>query len=324
MTSAAELQPRPFVPPNCEDDENQPLCPWYEEQHDHIKYYSDIGGMKAAQEDFITKVKELKNLSKKGRLVVVTGRERSGKSSLINWCAHWVKGELESRYGMKAKILDIQIAKGLDVEERLIRASKAVSDQVRDLVKLDESTDNKMWESRGDPIDVFSLLRRIHKRNLQSKTIFIGLLSSLETDTAEREIARYLEIVGPGMLFMVEYSADEPIEPQDDGPQPIRLGLRHLAPGEAFLLVKGWPKGPPDSSMATFLRPEVRQEELDMLDRYVQRSSRKLTTGQVLKILRRVHRSRANGTSSSPTLDYVAYSEILEAMFHRPNDEGGV
>jgi hypothetical protein len=306
----------PFVVPGCEDDPEQPLCPWRDKQQHHEHYYRDVGGMENARTQFSTRVPQPEKLSRKGQLVVVTGPERSGKTSLINWCAHAVKTNLPTE--MKGIIYDLtNVCSGerMTVKKRMSLVCKAVVDEVLQL-RPDELIRDRLLRNQEDPDSIFRLLYRVHVSTLHGKGVFIILLPPLDYDTFQREINHYLRIVQPGMILMHEHSVIESGGQHNHGQRFIRLRLGFLGSGEASLLVESWPGELPEETTATSEFPALRRDELAELDRFVEHSSPpNITAGNLLLTLRRVYKSRSDGTSRFSELNYVGHLEIIETMF---------
>jgi hypothetical protein len=309
-----------FVVPGCEDNPEQALCPWGENQEHHEEHYRDVGGMKLAYRQFVERVKEPRSINRNGRVVVVTGPERCGKTSLINRCAHWVKTSQESQ-GITGFVLDLTgtCSPGMTVEQRTRLVCKGLAHKLRKL-KLPEQIDNEVRPRLDDPdmLDtVFYALEDVHHH--RNHEILIVLLPSLEADTEEVEISHYSRVVKPGTIIMVEYATVQAIPQQTRASSPIRLGLDYLGRGEAHRLVRRRP----DGSVPTGANPEVREQELVELETFVRNSGMNIASGQLLSTLRRVYESRIDGTSQSRALHYVEYREILEAWLKLSNGAGG-
>ncbi|MFD2420161.1 hypothetical protein [Amycolatopsis pigmentata] len=73
---------------------DDPLCPYL---YDHEKYYVKVDSTQDEFDRFQRSIGPLGGFRAHGRLVVVTGKDGCGKTSLINRCAAWLSGQLGDR-----------------------------------------------------------------------------------------------------------------------------------------------------------------------------------------------------------------------------------
>jgi hypothetical protein len=303
----------PFVVPGCEDKPNQPLCPWRRGCGHHEFYFSHVGGHQDAYRQFAGELRRPDNLSNAGRLVVVTGPESAGKTSLVNRCAAWVQNQLDP-HTSRAYVYDLM---GVVPESQTVCGRLTTR-----LKKL--GTSGWLHETIKDAPphmnDVLPLFGQIHESPPEGERtpFFIILLPALEPDeTAKDEVPVYCAALydSPGVICLTEYSAETPAWSDHAENPPITLGLRHLRPGESFELVRRWPNAPLAPAGGI---PGVHAEVLAELETYLRRLTRsaRISTGRLLATLRDVYDSRIHGVSKYETLDYVGYTEVLE--FHLP------
>lgn len=85
-----EVVRNPYHIPGMEAPDD-PLCPYL---HDHEKYYVKVDGTQDEFDRFQRSIGPLSGFRAHGRLVVVTGKDGCGKTSLINRCAAWLSQQL--------------------------------------------------------------------------------------------------------------------------------------------------------------------------------------------------------------------------------------
>lgn len=304
--------PNPFVVPGCEDEPNQPLCPWDTDCGHHEGYYAKVGGQDEEYARFTAKLRRADVLSRAGRLVVISGPELSGKTSLGNRCANWVRGLLDCKTE-KPLIVPLRgvCPRRETVRDRVAKVSARLVSHLVDMDPIgwaDRIHKNPPYEAH----DVLPFFGKIHQTPMdeEPKRYFIILLPSLEPDTAEEEVDVYRAALSdsPGVICVTENPSDAPLPEYRGENPPITLTLRYLRPGESYALVADWPGAPMPGSGTRV----VRQTELARLESLFSRMEWNLTVGRLLATLRRIYDLPNYGDQVDRELDYVEYGVVLE------------
>jgi hypothetical protein len=140
------------------------------------------------------------------------------------------------------------------------------------------------------------------------------LLPKIEPETADREIELYRAAIAasPGVICLTECAGDIRVHQEPGRSTLIKLGLRYLGEDDCFTLVEQWPGAPANPTPS---RPVVYREVLIEFVKYAARKKMSISAGTMLSTLRKVYRTRHDGTSRHGKLDYVPFPEVLEAYF---------
>jgi hypothetical protein len=317
----------PFVVPGLEDDPDQPLCPWQDARHE--EYYGEVGGQHEAYELFTRTLRDPNNLAKASRIVIVTGPELSGKTSLANRCVSWVQDILDPtpREPGRCRILPLRgvCPRRATVADRVAMVCRRLTDKLRE---FETGSGTHLTDNLRTAHDVLPLFGNHHNSSPENKKqYFIILLPSLELEPekAADEVEMYRAALAgvPGILCVTESPAGNPLElSRGEAPPPISLHLRYLRADESHLLVTGWPNTPKEGADL----PIIRKEDLNELEELVETMNANMTLGKLLTAVRKIYDSPSIGAHAAGTLPYVERSELLKAYFGRwfrlPNPQG--
>lgn len=109
---------------------DDPLCPFT--KPDHETYYLPVDNTEQAFKDFHREIGDLSNLRTEGRLVVVSGEPRCGKTALINRCAAWLQREL-IKVGLHGEIFPLahEGAPNQSVDDRVLHVFSCITDDLQ-------------------------------------------------------------------------------------------------------------------------------------------------------------------------------------------------
>jgi hypothetical protein len=313
----------PFVVPGLEENPDQPLCPWQDDLRHHEEYYAGIGGQYEAFEQFKRRLRHPDQLARASRIVIATGPELSGKTSLANRCVHWVVAGLDpdtTRCHIYA--LREVCPRRATVEDRIEKVCRRLVDRLRE---LDIGSGGRLSSNVLSAHDVLPLLGRFHQSSIGKLAhFFVILLPSLEPDTAEAEIEEYRAALAgvSGVLCVTENPADVPLPAYRGETPPLSLSLRYLQPGESHMLVAGWPSAPREGDG---LRT-IREKELNELEELLGTMNANITLGKLLTALRKLYANpRDVDDHTQGKLPYVGFLELVKAYlgeWFRQNPQG--
>jgi hypothetical protein len=314
----------PFVVPGLEDYPDQPLCPWQDGLPHHEDYYGKVGGQHEAYELFKQRLRQPESLHRASRIIVVTGPELSGKTSLANRCVNWVRVGLGEQTRCHVYPLREVCPRGETVKERVAMVCVRLTEKLREL----DNGSSKSLSNLFAAHEVLPLFGRFHA-STENPQYFVILLPSLEPDTAEKEIDQYRAALSgvPGVLCVTENPTDTPFPESRGEAPPISLNLRYLRPGESHTLVAGWPNTPKEGKGV----PIIRETDLNKLERLLEAMNVNMTSGKLLNALRKVYDSLdnpGNGDHQAAELSYIEYAELIEAYLgkwlRQQNPQGSV
>ncbi len=178
-----------------------PLCPW--QSPEHIGHYAAVDHAQHAFEEFQQEFPDCGPLLGKGRMVLVSGGSKCGKTSLIHRCAHWLDSHPPANHQIQIINLTRDNAKAGSIDDRMrdvwkrllreLKFSSGIFDQ-HELTLLAEETDEP-------PVQAYETLSRLLR--LKS-SIFVLLLPQ---STVSEELVRYGHLAAePNLLFFTETS----------------------------------------------------------------------------------------------------------------------
>lgn len=178
---------------------NGPLCPF--NVPDHEKYYVPVDNTQKAFEQFQEQISgDLRLLSTEGRLVVVSGEEHCGKTTLINRCAAWLQGRLKDA-GLQGHIFPLA-DEGTDnssVDTRIIHVFDFMIDDLRRLRLLGEDQLTELADRRDNLDRAFRYLSDI----LDNNRVLIVLLPPSK-DLIKAEVVKYANFSRGKIVFFAE------------------------------------------------------------------------------------------------------------------------
>ncbi|MFC6084718.1 P-loop NTPase family protein [Sphaerisporangium aureirubrum] len=159
-------------------------------------------------------------MADRGRLVLVTGESGSGKSSLVNRCAHWlVQAVRES--GWEATAVDLRGAEAAELSTReRIRLTFH-----RLVTFLPAASQGLPHDHEDDPLSGYQALGRTM---LEKRRLAVVLLPACELPA---ELLEYARFTAPGLVFFLESSYPEVERAGEALPHPYDGHALHLRMG---------------------------------------------------------------------------------------------
>ncbi len=190
----------PFRIPHSGNDAVPPLNPW--QFPDHLPLYVDIGRSNRAFTDFQGAVGDPARLMNEGILTLVAGPGGTGKTSLINRCAHWLS-EVTRDGGMGCTIVDLhtKLPPNMSIAHRMQMAGELLIRDVERLGLLDDADRMAASNLRGGLAEVTARLSDVLDRH-----VLIVLLGTTELD---QEVSSYLAATEPKMALFAETSVPD-------------------------------------------------------------------------------------------------------------------
>jgi hypothetical protein len=306
----------PYLVPGMENRPNGTLCPF--RHPDHEGFYVPVDHSETRYFEFTDTIGDSSSLLEDGRLVIAYGREKCGKTALLNRCAKFVADDLENRdkRGVVISLSDESSA-NFAVEDRKKNVFRFVLDEIRkqDLV---EASDLRELQSRQDDL-VFAY--KYLSDCLPASAVVIVLLPSVEV---VQELADYAALVRPRMLLLAESSyVDEvdrawrDIRGASPRVEPIRLMVDRLRVEDGWAFAEARQKLDEEGRKYPKVTEETMRRVTDAL---------KPSIGQLQRLLHGVYREileqRASGDALiSPELDEVNYEHITD-FFLRASGQG--
>jgi hypothetical protein len=338
----------PFVPPGYEADPDAPLDAidhddWYigtvaghDERFrefcsalDHsARRFAKSMGVAVTDPDAV-RANTIPALRRAGRLVIVEGPERSGKSTFINRCVN----ELQDRCPPSMQLSLINVSgvslrsenrQLLSAHELRVKVCQHVLEMVPELDPESRSRATAILDPGADGTGGSpDIAYRIIRNRLEAKRVLLVLLPPAPADTDVDNLENYHDWMGPGMIFFAERtttptSVSLPRRPNVPEAEPrLVLPLRNLAPGEAYAVVrKRLGVSPPANGLPDV--DEATLTEVEGLNRSDQN-----TIGWVVALFRELYGRRIAGTSTPKfrALPSITYEEITDLLARRVNGE---
>lgn len=141
----AGTPPNPFAVPRL-FVETDPLNPLRHEEH--LDYYVAVDHTEESFQDFQKRFQDVADLLHEGRLVLVSGEKGCGKTTLINRCAHWLRGRIEAdRQDVEVVDLTREAQDTDTIPVRRSTVSRALVDNLHALTLLKSDL---VYETRDD------------------------------------------------------------------------------------------------------------------------------------------------------------------------------
>ena len=313
MTENQERDPNPYHVPGMRSRIG-PLCPYTHPAHE--QFYVPVDHTEKAFEVFKKALGDNPAaLRTEGRLAVALGWDGCGKTSLLNRCAHWVKGRLAQ--GCHIVPL-VDAARDPDArEEREMRVGPLLIHELvaRDLVEPKQREDLDKALEKGD-LDFGYLY--VSKYVLQPKSVVLVVL--LPRTEIPREVENYARRAYPHLAFLAESRKVEAvsswwprIESAHEPSSPIRLDVGTLAQGDGWAFVRARKGDRTDAPDYPFVSEEtIRRVTV----------ARELSIGELHKLLYGTYqefleRIKESGKIGSP-MGEVTLLDLMEFHFRRP------
>lgn len=308
----------PFVPPDEDPDTDAPLDP---ERHAGW-YIDDIGDHGLRLAEFGRALGDVATLRRRGRLVVVEGPERSGKTTLLNRCAYLVRGRTPA--DLVLHTLDLRSVSQTKPDGTLRSGHELRWAVCRHALEEAAWLDDDYRDRGATMLETPSveecdpgLVYRFMRNKLGQNRVAQVLLPVGPSDVDAANLETYNRWMGHGMLFFAERTTtpasvplDTRLRQPDAGPL-LTLRLRHLRPGEAWIVVArriralGDPGGLPTVTEQTLAKVEG-------LNRHDQD-----TIGWVVTLFRRLYGRRIAGSPDFDGLPSIEFHEITDLLARR-------
>ncbi|GGQ45445.1 hypothetical protein BKA00_006357 [Actinomadura coerulea] len=211
-----------------------PLCPW--ETPDHADRYAAVDHAQHAFEEFQGHFADCSPLLAKGRMVLVSGGSKCGKTSLIHRCAHWLRDHPPADH--RPMIIDLtrDHAKAGSIDDRMGEVWKRLLRELKFSGIFEKEELGLLGEETGGPLALaYETLSRLLQ---QKKWIFMLLLPQ---STVPEELVRYGGLAAErNLLFFAETSYEDVAETSARQlyaapPLRLRVGTLGAEDGWAYL-----------------------------------------------------------------------------------------
>ncbi|WP_405886995.1 ATP-binding protein [Streptomyces longwoodensis] len=208
----------PFTIPGRSGADGRPLCPWDTSEHEH--YYAPVDHAPQAYSHFTSYLQGNGDFTKAGKVVLITGPEGSGKTSLMHRCAWSAQQHFTSRPNPPlAGIIDLTTdgLVGLDIAARARHICSRLNDELRFQHALDDTGYDELEKRAEDPPKFYPYLSRLLK---DRGTAVIILMPPSEV---AEEIYAYNGYAQGMFVFFCEssYATVSEIETKPVGLKPI-------------------------------------------------------------------------------------------------------
>jgi energy-coupling factor transporter ATP-binding protein EcfA2 len=193
----------PFGLPGLDGEPSRPLCPWDEPRDD--VYYVAVDSTQEQFDAFQLKLGDPANLTRKGRLVLVTGHQGCGKTSLVNRCARWAHERLASS-GIRGEIVDLTAdgTESQSVEKRMATVCGRLIDELayRKRLSADAVADLRTAQDQLD-------ITYPKLKNVLAETEVVVIILLPPSGELRDEIVNYAKLARARILLFAESSYPE-------------------------------------------------------------------------------------------------------------------
>jgi hypothetical protein len=307
----------PFVPPGDDPLSDGPLDPEL-----HAGWFiDDVGDHGRRLAEFDQQL-DVAAVARRGRLVVVEGPERSGKTTLVNRCAHLVR--LRTPPGMVLSTLDLRSVSHTKTDGTLRSGHEMRWTVCRHALEEASWLTDEQRSRGADMLERPSveecdpgLVYRFMRNKLVEDRVAVVLLPTGPADIDAANLETYDGWMGPGMLFFAERTttpgslplARRPTRP--DSLPLLSLPLRPLHPGEAWTVVERRLREL-DAGSGLPAVTEDTLRRVEGLNRHDQD-----TVGWVVTLFRRLYGRRISGSSEFDGLPSIEFPEITDLLARR-------
>jgi hypothetical protein len=313
----------PFVHANLQDrppGEEGPLDP---ERHGQAWYIDDVGGHGTCFAEFQAAVTDVAALRGRGRLVVVEGPPRSGKTSLINRCRDHlmhVVGQTRLWDCDQSRILTSH----LDNAKELLSASELRRDVCRGALFLADWLDRDYYSRAVDALDKehrndVQMVYALMSRHLEQNRIAGVVLPQADLDReSTNNLEHYDRIMAPGMIFFAERTTTSQSPPLSrvaasrGRDEPLILRLANLDRDEIHMVVR---RRLGSAAAATEQRPAVADDVYAHLADL--RKDKRNAIGYIVEVFRELFGRRISGGFHPPDLLSIQWAEVSDLLVPR-------
>ncbi|TMQ91029.1 hypothetical protein ETD83_32770 [Actinomadura soli] len=203
-----------------------PLCPW--KSPEHADHYAAVDHAQHAFEEFQQGFPDCGPLLGEGRMVLVSGGSKCGKTSLIHRCAHWLKDHPPTDHQVEIFNLTRDDARAGSIDDRMRDVWKRLLRELKFAGIFEQHELDLLGEEINEPpVQAYETLSRL----LRLKSwIFVLLLP--QSSVAE-ELVRYGHLAAePNLLFFTETSfegvADDGVRLLSSTAPPLWLSVGTL------------------------------------------------------------------------------------------------
>ncbi|MGP4020770.1 hypothetical protein [Saccharopolyspora sp. 5N708] len=306
----------PYLVPGTTGRPQAPLCPY--ETNEHEKYYVPVDNTQAAFERFQEEIGDTASLLHEGRLVVATGQQGCGKTSLINRCAAWLAEHLG--YGEIISLVDESSASD-PIEHRLTLVYECL---LADLARLRVLSSDQLQEL-AELRDRLDLGYRTLSNRLDALDSGLALIVVLpSSEDLVREIEHYARFARRKILFFAESSYVDYVDRhwaqirRACRAEPVLLRVGPLDDGDGWLFARARQELHPDAGVY----PKVTEETMLR----VTTSGYPRSIGQLQTLLHGVYedlrrRSPEELALRSPELSYEEITDYFFRLMRTPGED---
>jgi energy-coupling factor transporter ATP-binding protein EcfA2 len=306
----------PYLLPGTANRPHAPLCPF--ETTEHEKYYVPVDNTQVAFERFREEIGDAESLRQEGRLVVATGQQGCGKTSLINRCATWLAEALP--HGEIISLVDESSASD-PIEHRLTLVYECL---LADLAERRVLTTEQLQElaERRDNLELGYRTLSSRLDALESDLVLIVVLPPSED--LVREIEHYARFARRKILFFAESSYVDYVDRhwaqirRACRAEPVLLKVGPLEDGDGWLFAQSRQELHPDAGVY----PKVSEETM------LRVTTRGYPTsiGQLQTLLHGVYedlrrRSPEDLALRSPELSYEEITDYFFRLMRTPGED---
>jgi len=284
---------------------HRPLRPWDRPADDDFYVPMD-----STQEQFDQFCEEFANpagLLTAGRIVLVTGDQGCGKTSLIHRCACWIRDELGKK-DIRGEIIDLTQdgADNLPIETRMQMVCSRLIDEMGLAELLSDAASRLLAPMRDQPRRVYPQLRRV----LGSAVVIVLLPASADlTD----EVVEYTKLAREKILFFAESSYDgvaHACQARLPAAPVIYLAVGKIAISDGWAFV--------DNRLAHSGHSGVPEIDEATVRRMVQDSGIRMSITGLERILSGVFEEAIRDS-----INRVGYANITDYVFRHPGLQNG-
>ncbi len=309
----------PFVVAGEDTSRDFPLDPLV---HEASWFIDDIGDHGTRLAEFVAAIGDGSALQRRGRLVVIEGPERSGKTTLLNRCVHVVRDRFPATGPTQLYTLDLRSVTQTGPSGTLRSGPELRWATCRyALGKATWMTAPERAEANGFLTDPDSntcdpgLAYLIMQNTLGSDQVAQVLLPIGPPEIESDNLETYGHWMGPRMIFFTERTTTPSSrelnirgDRQGDADPVLALPLRHLLPGEAWTIVRRRIQTLSSGNTLPSVDPAT-LTKVEGLSRTDQN-----TVGWVVALFRQLYLRRISGESDFAGVPSITFEEITDLL----------